>query len=102
MLVHEPRFSTGEGRLDPGDRILLFTDGLTEMPQAPSSEEDLGIDGLIQTLDDIRPANLADLVGGVASAVLDLSGAKAFKDDLCLIGIEYGSLGSQGAETRTR
>ena len=88
MLVHEPRFSTGEGRLEPGDRILLFTDGLTEMPPAPSSDEDLGIDGLIQTLDDIRPENLADLVGGIASAVLDLSGAKAFKDDLCLIGIE--------------
>ncbi|HSR57137.1 MAG TPA: SpoIIE family protein phosphatase, partial [Candidatus Binataceae bacterium] len=89
MLVHEPRFSTGETRLEPGDRILLFTDGLTEMPAAPSSEEDLGIDGLIQLLDDSRPGNLADLVGGVAPAVLDRSGAKAFKDDLCLIGIEY-------------
>jgi sigma-B regulation protein RsbU (phosphoserine phosphatase) len=89
MLVQEPRFSTGESRLKPGDRILLFTDGLTEMPPAPSSEEDLGIEGLIQMLDDIRPENLADLVGGVASAVLDLSGARAFKDDLCLIGIEY-------------
>ena len=89
MLVHEPRFSIGEGRLEPGDRILLFTDGLTEMPLTPSSDEDLGIEGLIQTLDGIRPENLANLVGGIASAVLDLSGAKAFKDDLCLIGIEY-------------
>ena len=89
MLVHEPRFSIGEGRLEPGDRILLFTDGLTEMPSAPSSDEDLGTEGLIQTLDGIRSENLANLVGGIASAVLDLSGAKAFKDDLCLIGIEY-------------
>jgi PAS domain S-box-containing protein len=89
MLVQEPHFSTGEGRLEPGDRILLFTDGLTEMPPAPSGEEDLGIEGLIQVLDEIRHDNLADLVGGVASAVLDRSGAKAFKDDLCLIGIEY-------------
>jgi sigma-B regulation protein RsbU (phosphoserine phosphatase) len=89
MLVDEPHFTTGEGRLEPGDRILLFTDGLTEMPPAPSIDEDLGIDGLVRTLDDIRSENLADWVGGVASAVLDLSGAKAFKDDLCLIGIEY-------------
>ena len=89
MLVHEPRFSIGEGRLEPGDRILLFTDGLTEMPSAPSSDEDLGTEGLIQTLEGIRSENLANLVGGIASAVLDLSGAKAFKDDLCLIGIEY-------------
>jgi phosphoserine phosphatase RsbU/P len=89
MLVHEPQFSTGESRLEPGDRILLFTDGLTEMPAAPSNDEDLGIEGLIQTLDEIRAENLANLVGGVAAAVLGLSGAKAFKDDLCLIGIEY-------------
>ena len=69
--------------------MLLFTDGLTEMPPAPASDEDLGIEGLVRTLDGIRKDNLADLVGGAVSAVLDLSGAKAFKDDLCLIGIEY-------------
>ncbi|HSP42253.1 MAG TPA: SpoIIE family protein phosphatase [Luteolibacter sp.] len=89
MLVHEPQFTTGSNRLDPGDRLLLFTDGLTEMPPAPSSDDDLGIDGLIQSLDGLRPENLANLVGGIASAVLDLSGARTFKDDLCLIGIEY-------------
>jgi sigma-B regulation protein RsbU (phosphoserine phosphatase) len=89
MLVPEPRFSIGGSQLEPGDRILLFTDGLTEMPPAPSSDEDLGIEGLIRTLDDSRSETLADWVGGVASAVLDLSGAKTFKDDLCLIGIEY-------------
>lgn len=89
MLMQEPHFSTGESKLAPGDRLLLFTDGLTEMPPAASSEEDLGIDGLIRTLDGVRPENLADLVGGTASAVLELSGAKTFKDDLCLIGIEF-------------
>jgi sigma-B regulation protein RsbU (phosphoserine phosphatase) len=89
MLLEEPRFTTGEARLTPGDRLLLFTDGLTEMPPAPSSEEDLGIGGLVQTLEGMRSENLADWVGGVAAAVLDLSGARAFKDDLCLIGIEY-------------
>jgi hypothetical protein len=50
---------------------------------------DLGTEGLVQMLDDLRPGNLADLVGGIASAVLELSSAKSFKDDLCLIGIEY-------------
>jgi sigma-B regulation protein RsbU (phosphoserine phosphatase) len=96
MLVHEPQFSTGTGRLGPGDRIVLFTDGLTEMPPSPASDDDLGIDGLIQTLDDIRPGNLADLVGGIASAVLERSGARSFKDDLCLIGIEYRDTENDG------
>jgi sigma-B regulation protein RsbU (phosphoserine phosphatase) len=89
MLVSDPEFTSGVSRLEPGDRILLFTDGLTEMPAASSSDEDLGFDGLIQMLEDIQAKDLADLVGGVASAVLDLSGARNFKDDLCLIGIEY-------------
>lgn len=89
MLVPDPEFATGESQLDPGDRILLFTDGLTEMPREISSDEDLGIEGIIRTLDHIQPDSLADLVGGVVSAILDLSGAKTFQDDLCLIGIEY-------------
>jgi len=97
MLVSEPVFSTGESQLNPGDRLFLFTDGLTEMPASPGSDEDLGIGGLIQTLDHIRPESLADLVGGVTSAVLDLSGAKTFKDDLCLIGVEYRNPLAQGA-----
>jgi hypothetical protein len=32
--------SCGEDVLAAGDRILLFTDGLTEMPSAPESEDD--------------------------------------------------------------
>jgi sigma-B regulation protein RsbU (phosphoserine phosphatase) len=92
MLLPKPEFSTGEGQLNPGDRVLLFTDGLTEMPASPGSESDLGLRGLIQLLDDLQSDRLADLVSNVATTVLNLSGAKAFNDDLCLIGIEYKSM----------
>lgn len=50
--------------------VIDTADGLTEMP--------------------CRADGLADLVGGVTSAVLSLSKATAFKDELCLVEIECG------------
>ena len=97
MLMADPEFSTGEDQLDPGDRLLLFTDGLTEMPAAPGSDKDLGLEGLIPLLGEAPSGGLANLVSGTASAVLERSRATAFHDDLCLIGIEFRkSLPSQG------
>lgn len=89
MLMKDAAFATGENRLDRGDRLLLFTDGLTEMPARAGGEEDIGLQGIVDCIERGRFDGLADLVSGVTSAVLDFSGAKAFKDDVCLIGIEY-------------
>lgn len=93
MLMDDAPFTTGEDQLAPGDRLLLFTDGLIEMPSEPGGGEDLGIDGLIGVINQEHPEGLAGLIGGVSSEVLHASGAKMFKDDVCLIAIEY-----QGAE----
>lgn len=89
MLLPEPAFMTGEDRLAPGDRVLLFTDGLTEMPAAPGSEDDLRLEGLVQVVNRSPANGLTNLVGGITSGVLEVSGSTAYKDDLCLIGIEY-------------
>jgi len=89
MLLGDAVFTTGEDRLRPGDRMLLFTDGLTEMPGGTGDAEELGIDGLIEVVDGERSKGLGDLVGGVTSAVLRHSGTSTFEDDVCLIAIEY-------------
>lgn len=89
MLLPEAKFNVGEDKLNPGDRLLLFTDGLTEMPSRPDSGEDLGMEGLIEVVNGCPQSGLAELVGSVSSAVIDRSGAKSFEDDVCLVGLEF-------------
>ena len=89
MLLPESTFKTCEDQLNPGDRLLLFTDGLTEIPCRPDDEEELGIDGLIQVVNQCSHNDLAGFVGTVTSAVLEASGVKSFKDDVCVIGLNF-------------
>lgn len=89
MLLPESNFKTCDDQLNPGDRLLLFTDGLTEMPTRPGDDEELGIEGLIQLVNQCSHTGLASLVSSVTSAVLDASGAKNFKDDVCVIGLDF-------------
>lgn len=93
MLLSESSFVTGESRLEAGDRLLLFTDGLTEMPATPEGGTDLGLDGLIRLIGADDSDGLAGLVGGLTSAVLEASGKRNFGDDVCLVGIEYHGAG---------
>jgi serine phosphatase RsbU (regulator of sigma subunit) len=89
MLFEKATFKLGEDVLGPGDRILLFTDGLTEMPAAPGSEEDLELEGLLRIINGLRSEDLSKLINDVMRSVLRTSGLEIFKDDVCLIGIEY-------------
>jgi sigma-B regulation protein RsbU (phosphoserine phosphatase) len=89
MLFEDATFKLGEDVLASGDRILLFTDGLTEMPAAPGSEEDLELEGLLRIIHSLPLEDLPALIDDVMRSVLATSGLKSFKDDVCLIGIEY-------------
>jgi sigma-B regulation protein RsbU (phosphoserine phosphatase) len=89
MLFEDATFRMGEDVLASGDRILLFTDGLTEMPAAPGSEEDLELEGLLRLVNRLPPEDLAGLINDLMRSVLATSGLQTFKDDVCLIGVEY-------------
>jgi sigma-B regulation protein RsbU (phosphoserine phosphatase) len=47
-IYEEAAYETGETRLDPGDRLVLFTDGITEARSAEGLE--LGDEGMIDVL----------------------------------------------------
>jgi sigma-B regulation protein RsbU (phosphoserine phosphatase) len=95
MLFEDATFSIGEDVLASGDRILLFTDGLTEMPAAPGSEEDLELEGLLRLINSLPSEDLSGLINDVMRSVLATSGLRIFKDDVCLIGVEYHESASQ-------
>jgi sigma-B regulation protein RsbU (phosphoserine phosphatase) len=95
MLFDEAPFQIGEDVLAPGDRVLLFTDGLTEMPSAPGSEADLELAGLLRIINGLPSEHLPGLINNVMRSVLATAGLESFKDDVCLIGIDYLKSASQ-------
>lgn len=74
-----PRYEAAEVRLEPGDQILLYTDGLVERP---SESIDRGLERLARAAaprTGTAPASLDQLLG----ATLEPEG----RDDVCVLDI---------------
>lgn len=72
--------------LAPGDRLTLYTDGVTEA--ADEHDEDFGIDRLKSALEGARGAGAADTLAHVQQEVMRFAGGRGQKDDmtmLCLV-----------------
>lgn len=82
----QPQYAENVVRLEPGDRILLYSDGLVEVEN--SSEHDFGIDRVIDYLT-AKPARKLDkTVGGLLRSVKDWIAPRKPADDITLLGIE--------------
>jgi sigma-B regulation protein RsbU (phosphoserine phosphatase) len=68
--------------LGPGDRLLLFTDGVTELRN--SSADEFGEDRLIELLVQNRELEAEELRDRIVQAVMDFSGGE-FQDDATLL-----------------
>ncbi|MBP7275586.1 MAG: SpoIIE family protein phosphatase [Kiritimatiellae bacterium] len=72
--------------LSPGDRVTLFTDGITEA--AGENDEDFGMDRLKAALTGARGAGAAETLTQVQRQVVQFAGGRGQKDDmtmLCLV-----------------
>jgi serine phosphatase RsbU (regulator of sigma subunit) len=86
-IFKEAKYKTAEASMEHGDLLMLFTDGLFEVENAEAelySHADL--------LNEVRkhsglPAEA--LLEQVVREVRRFSGAAAFEDDVCLVGVEY-------------
>ena len=81
-LFHEHAFEQGEVHLDLGDRLLLFTDGVTEAMN--TVQEEFGEERLIEVLGKNRQLGASDLQKKIMEAVAEFSGSD-FQDDVTLI-----------------
>jgi len=78
----EPDFVTASLHLQPGDTLLLYTDGLTD---ARPNGEPFGEDGLVQFLADRTAKTAGDLVTDLATLISGFDAAHT--DDVALLAL---------------
>jgi sigma-B regulation protein RsbU (phosphoserine phosphatase) len=83
-LFPENHYEQGEVRLREGDRLLYFTDGVTEA--ANDAGELFGEERLLRLLVENRRKTASELRETILAAVADFSGG-SFQDDVTLMAL---------------
>jgi len=81
------RYDQGQARVQAGDRILLYTDGLSEA-MSPESGEEFGERELLPLLNALADVELANLRDSLVEAVTAFSRAPILTDDCTLMVVE--------------
>lgn len=82
-LVENFTFSLAQTQLEPGDALLLYTDGLTEAMNA--QDEEFGEQRLVNLLQSRRELPPQTLINDVRRSLHDFAGKMSLADDFTLI-----------------
>jgi sigma-B regulation protein RsbU (phosphoserine phosphatase) len=85
-LFGESVYPTCRCPVEPGDRILIFTDGLYEA-EGPN-EEEYGLDRLIDAVKQRAHLPIPQLFDELLREIQHFTGTTEFQDDVCLLGLE--------------
>jgi len=77
-------YQQGVCRMDPGDALLLFSDGVTE-PTSPNADEEFGEDRLAQVLAGLRDQDAQSIIAAINQKVDDFTGGAPPADDITLV-----------------
>jgi sigma-B regulation protein RsbU (phosphoserine phosphatase) len=80
-------FEHGEVTLEEGDRLVLFTDGITEL-QDPTDDE-FGEERLAQLVREHRAVSAGELTDRIVSALMDFNNG-VFQDDVTVVVLSAG------------
>jgi len=79
----DTRYESGEVCLEPGDTLVLYTDGVVE--SMDGSEADFGIDRLLAVVRDSRTLPACDLIEEIARATRAFTGCASHADDFTVM-----------------
>jgi serine phosphatase RsbU (regulator of sigma subunit) len=81
--LKNPEFGERDIEIEPGDLLLLFTDGVTELRTA---DPDLGERELEQVLASMRGRSAEEIVAAVQDRAVELQGGEP-RDDIALLAV---------------
>lgn len=83
-ILAAARYEQQTRRLDPGDLVVLFSDGVTEACR-PDSEEDFGEERLSQMLAELRSGSAQSIIESVNHALQEFTCGAPPADDITLV-----------------
>ena len=86
-LMENLSFTVYEWHLKPGDRIFVYTDGISEAENI--SEEQFGTERLLLALNEVRNAPEKETLDFVAKSVRAFAGEAPQTDDMTMLGMTY-------------
>ena len=90
-LFENAQFPTHGRRMEAGDLIALYTDGLVEI-DSPDRRQIFSPELLTEAVRRRAQLPTNDLLNGVISEIHEFSGQPDFEDDVCLVGMEIKRL----------
>ncbi|OHD08626.1 MAG: hypothetical protein A2086_16430 [Spirochaetes bacterium GWD1_27_9] len=85
-VLEDINYESGEFQLESGDRIILYTDGLTE---ARNKDEQLyEEENLVLSIQKNKNLSLKELIQKIYQDVIDFKQSNEMQDDIAIIGVE--------------
>ena len=86
-IAEDAEYQTVESIIQPGDTVVMYTDGLYEL-ESPDGEE-FGEDRLLEAAIRASGLPLAELFTALIGSAGDFSVEGGFNDDVCLVGFTF-------------
>ena len=82
-------YGASEWTVNPGDSIILFTDGIFEVENM--SKEEFGVTRMLETIGKNRHGSTAEVLDHLIRDALSYSANHQFTDDVCLLAVDFNT-----------